>query len=313
MKEQDFFVSVVIPNYCHANFLDQRIQSVLNQTYQNFELIILDDKSPDDGASRTVIEKYRENPHVSHIVYNEENSGSTFKQWNKGFSLARGSLIWIAESDDYCENTLLEKLVEEFKKDDKLTLAFCRSQKVDSVGKPIVVKSLDFFKKQHLSGKDFINRFMVLGNFCNNASACLFKKEIALRIDSVYTSFRAAGDAMFWIEIAEQGNVAVIKEKLNYFRQHHNKVTPQKTLQGVNSKEFKKIFDYLVSRKVLRAKKQRLMFDYHHKMISERNLASEGVRQDLFVLWNFTGAVGFWGRIKLKLLLLLRHRLNLYI
>jgi glycosyltransferase involved in cell wall biosynthesis len=73
-------VSVIIPNYCHSQFLVQRIESVLNQTYQNFEVIILDDCSPDAGASKAVIEKYRGNPHVSHIVYNEENSGSTFKQ-----------------------------------------------------------------------------------------------------------------------------------------------------------------------------------------------------------------------------------------
>ena len=104
-------VSVIIPNYCHAKYLDQRIQSVLNQTYPNFEVIILDDCSPDDGASRAVIEKYRFDPHVTHIIYNETNSGSTFKQWNKGFSLAEGELVWIAESDDFCEDMLLEKCI----------------------------------------------------------------------------------------------------------------------------------------------------------------------------------------------------------
>ena len=97
------FVSVIIPNYCHAKYLDQRIQSVLNQTYQNFEVIILDDCSPDGGASKAVIEKYRNNSHVSHIVYNENNSGSPFKQWKKGADMAQGELLWIAESDDYAD------------------------------------------------------------------------------------------------------------------------------------------------------------------------------------------------------------------
>ena len=115
-------VSVIIPNYNHALYLDERIQSVLNQSYGRFEVIILDDLSKDN--SREVMEKYRDHPHVSHIVYNTENSGSTFKQWAKGFALAKGELIWIAESDDSCSPELLQKLVAEFEKDDDLVLAY---------------------------------------------------------------------------------------------------------------------------------------------------------------------------------------------
>ena len=101
--------SVIIPNYNHAKYLEERIQSVLNQTYQNLELILLDDKSTDNSLE--VINKYRDNPHVSQIVVNEHNSGSAFKQWHRGIELAIGELIWIAESDDYCSPTFLEVLV----------------------------------------------------------------------------------------------------------------------------------------------------------------------------------------------------------
>ena len=107
-------VSVVIPNYCHSKYLEQRIESVINQTYKNIEIIILDDCSPDEGASKAVIEKYRNKPLISHIVYNEVNSGSTFKQWNKGIVLAKGELVWIAESDDFAKETMLEELVPLF-------------------------------------------------------------------------------------------------------------------------------------------------------------------------------------------------------
>jgi glycosyltransferase involved in cell wall biosynthesis len=81
-------VSVILPNYNHAVFLQKRIDSIFNQSFTDFELIILYDFSTDN--SKEIIEQYREHPHVSHIVYNTENSGSTFKQWGKGIELAKG-------------------------------------------------------------------------------------------------------------------------------------------------------------------------------------------------------------------------------
>lgn len=84
-------VSVIIPNYNHALYLKQRIDSVLNQAFQAFELIILDDCSTDN--SREIIEQYRDNPKVSQIIYNQENSGSVFKQWIKGIELCQGDYI----------------------------------------------------------------------------------------------------------------------------------------------------------------------------------------------------------------------------
>ena len=99
-------VSVIIPSYNHEKFLKERIDSVLNQTFQDFELIILDDLSPDN--SREIIESYRAHPKVSQIIYNEKNSGSTFFQWNKAvLSLAKGEFIWIAESDDVADPKFL--------------------------------------------------------------------------------------------------------------------------------------------------------------------------------------------------------------
>lgn len=122
-KNNTPLVSVIVPNYNHARFLDERMESILGQTFQNFEVIILDDLSTDN--SREVIEKYRNDPHVSQIVYNEQNSGSPFKQWNKGFRLAKGKLVWIAESDDSCEPTMLERLVRCFEQHPDLSYAFC--------------------------------------------------------------------------------------------------------------------------------------------------------------------------------------------
>ena len=69
-------VSVIIPNYCHAPYLRQRIDSVLAQSYPDFEVVLLDDCSTD--GSREVIERYRNHPRIKQIVYNDRNGGSAF-------------------------------------------------------------------------------------------------------------------------------------------------------------------------------------------------------------------------------------------
>src|SRR5687767_7542575 len=104
------FFSVIIPNYNHHAFLHERIESVVKQTYPYFEVIILDDASTDD--SKNIIEKYSNHPQVAQIVYNTRNSGSPFKQWQKGATLAKGNWLWIAESDDVADENFLAKAAE---------------------------------------------------------------------------------------------------------------------------------------------------------------------------------------------------------
>lgn len=237
-------VSVIIPNYCHAKFLDQRIQSVLNQTYQNFEVIILDDCSPDDGASKAVIEKYRKNPHVSHIVYNDKNSGSPYKQWSKGVDLAKGELMWVAESDDYADGQMLEILVTQFENHDGLSIAFCRSMAFSEKG---IIGPCGPFNIEEgvIQGKKFIHDYMVIGTGIVNASSAIFLKTAYLSISDIYTTFKGSGDHLFWIELAEKGNVAFIDKTFNFFRQHHGSTTQKLTRSGLNQIEDKRIFDYI--------------------------------------------------------------------
>ena len=85
-------VSVIVPNYNHAPYLRQRIDSILAQTYQDFELILLDDSSTD--KSEEVLLSYKDHPKVISLIINKQNSGSTFKQWDKGIELAKGEYIW---------------------------------------------------------------------------------------------------------------------------------------------------------------------------------------------------------------------------
>ena len=237
-------VSIIIPNYNHENFLDIRIQSILSQTYKNFEIIILDDCSTDN--SRSIIEKYRNNEHVTHIIYNEINSGSTFIQWERGFKLSKGELIWIAESDDSCEPNFLSTLVSKFA-NEKLALAFSRSMQIDQKG-----NSFGFFYTQealnkdlNIEGKEMIFHYLSGTNIVVNASSALIRKDILLRIEKDYMSFRGCGDWLFWILIVEKGDVSYVAKPLNLFRQHFNNTTSSLDKSGANPIEVYKIYMYL--------------------------------------------------------------------
>lgn len=241
------FVSVIIPNYNHAKYLDDRIQSVLNQTYQDFEVIILDDCSTDNSVE--VINKYKDNPHISSILINDKNCGLTFKQWHKGFELAKGELIWIAESDDKCEKELLETLVSFFEKDPMCVLAYTESvfYKDDGTTQYFCVKT----ESEIMDGKEFIAERMAVGNAIVNASSAVFKKSVAQCIDKQYTDFKGAGDRLFWIEIAEYGKVGIDYHKLNYFRIHDNNSTKRNYYEGINQREDFKILNYIRSKKYI--------------------------------------------------------------
>lgn len=256
-------VSVIIPNYNHEKYLQHRIDSVLNQTYQDFELIILDDKSKD--GSIEIIEKYRNHPKVSHIVYNEVNSGTTFKQWKKGIELAKGEYIWIAESDDYADITFLEKVM----------LAVETNSSVIGFSKSYVIDEYDIIKRERaevlLSESCdldyFLSHLLLYGNVVYNASMVVFRKDaINESIWTELTKLTYCGDWLFWANLAmnAQGTVSEVKEFLNYFRTHSSNVSNRSEVNGLTFLE-----GFPISKMI--AKKQRIALGkgYRQKWFNE--------------------------------------------
>lgn len=228
-------VSVIVPNYNHSRYLKQRIDTILEQSYQNFEVIILDDCSIDD--SRNIIEEYRNNNKISEIIYNKINSGSTFKQWNKGIGLAKGELIWIAESDDFAEPDLLKNLTLEFDADPELGIAYCQSNRVNDKNEvtgnwQFWTEDLDsalFKTRFKLPGKDYISRFLIYRNTIPNASAVLFKKKIYKVAGGADETILKCSDWFTWIKILLFSNIAYVPQLLNNFRYHDNSVIAMAT------------------------------------------------------------------------------------
>lgn len=220
-------VSVILPNYNHESYLHERIDSILEQTFQDFELIILDDHSSDN--SKDIIEKYRNHPKVSQIIYNNTNSGSTFYQWNKGVSLAKADYIWIAESDDVADERLLQTLYDKITEDDDITIAFCQSYRMNQFGEvtgdwldqTIDIDEGNYYSKDFkINGHEFIKKFLIKKNTIPNASGVLFRKDAFLSVGQSDTSIGYIGDWLMWLKLATIGDIAFSSQRLNYFRYH---------------------------------------------------------------------------------------------
>ena len=190
-------VSVIVPNYCHAPYLEQRIESILQQTFQDFELILLDDCSTD--GSREILERYRNHPKVSGIFYNERNSGSPFKQWKKGLSKATGDYVWIAESDDFSSPCFLERCVRILDTRPDCSIVFTSSYIVDSHSRTIREEAPVKYPKHkqiRFGSRFFLYRFLCPRNTIYNAGMALVRRS-ALPADDNYTQYRYCGDWLF--------------------------------------------------------------------------------------------------------------------
>lgn len=218
-------VSVVVPNYNHARFLPKRIESILRQTFQDFELILLDDCSTD--GSRSILSRYSGDSRVR-IELNQANCGSPFKQWNKGLRLARGEYVWIAESDDYADERLLERLAPRLESDPRVAFAYCRSWCVsDDVLLDRFADSYLGFADRHRWTSDFLvdgreecRNYFVFTNPVPNASAVVFRKAVYESVGGADEGYRLCGDWKLWASMALTGRIAHVGEPLNYYRFH---------------------------------------------------------------------------------------------
>ena len=244
MMKQKPLVSVIVPNYNYAQFLRQRIDSILTQSFTDYELILLDDASTDD--SRAILESYRDNPHVSCIVYNEQNTASPFAQWQKGLSLAQGKYVWIAESDDYADASFLSEVVPIMEQHPKAAVCFTGSRRVDPQGNALPFDNDYWSRKPSLNrhgyrvldGNAYILHNLYWQDYIYNASGVLFKREALKNVDvSMCIAMHCSGDWLFWAKLAAQGQVIEVYKKLNYFRSHPVSASTQGGRNGTAMKE----------------------------------------------------------------------------
>lgn len=220
-------VSAIVPNYNHARFLPQRLDSILAQTYPNLDILVLDDGSTD--GSREIIDDYRRrHPDRIRTLFNDERSGNVFRQWRKGLESVDGDLVWICESDDHCEPDFVEKLVPHFR-DRSVHVAFGKIQFSDRDG--AFREGLDQYREGAEPGiwgepltrparEWFANGFGV-NNVIANVGGCLWRRpSLSEAVWSEAQTFSVLGDWFLHAQVAGGGQITWEPDAVAYFRQH---------------------------------------------------------------------------------------------
>jgi glycosyltransferase involved in cell wall biosynthesis len=214
-------VSVLIPAYNYANFLDETIQSALGQTYTDFELLIVDNCSTDNTAE--VVGKYLSDKRVSYHR-NERNLGLV-GNWNRCLELAKGEYIKFLCADDKFDSTILEKYVPVMDSDPGISLITCDKQAFGAKSHETITP-VTHKQPGHKSVLD-----MLLANYCwiGEPTSVMFRRR-DLKVGRFSNDYIQYVDWEFWIRLLAIGDCYVVPEKLAYVRFHPR----------TNSKQLKK-------------------------------------------------------------------------
>lgn len=255
-------VSVIVPNYNYANFLEQRLNSIVRQTFRDFEVIFLDDASSDASVA-LVQEKF--STAISVMDINPVNTGNPFVQWNRGVRQAKGEYIWIAEADDFCEPDFLERMVAVLDKHPSVGLAYCLTTPVDLEGRVIDADFFDHFVSDLLpnrwadsyvsSGVDEIDNALLFKNTITNVSGVLFRKQSYIKSGYAAENLRMCGDWLSYCRILTVSDAAFVRSALNFHRQHPAKLTLNSVLNLTYFREYLQVQKYLQARLVAPEKK----------------------------------------------------------
>ena len=206
-------ISVIMANYNYAKYIEKAISSVIHQTYQDVELIIIDDGSTDD--SWEIISKYKEIYSEKITAIKQKNSGQA-DSFNKGFKHAKGDIICFLDSDDYWEKNKLEVIKDIFCKNHNISIIQHNLYliKDETPTKHLYAKQLfhgDYFSKTKKSGE--LPGFMP-------TSALSFSRKALKEVFPLPIVFKTCADGYLARTSFCFGNVHVLENSLGYYRLH---------------------------------------------------------------------------------------------
>jgi glycosyltransferase involved in cell wall biosynthesis len=216
-------VSVIVASYNHAEFLEQRMDSLINQTYQDIEILVIDDCSPDNSVE--ILRRYESNPKVRLII--REKNGGWVTVSNQGIEMSVGEFVIFANCDDACDPRMIERLVDSIGKNSVSGVAFCRSQMVDerdqALGDDYEIREKSIRKRcivDTFIDRSEMYRFLLHSCVIPNLSAALIRRSCFDKVGVLTSKYRACSDWDLFFRITNDFDFCYVAEPLNRFRQH---------------------------------------------------------------------------------------------
>ncbi len=220
-------VNIVVPSYNHGRYIGERIISIVNQTYRNWRLLVIDDCS-DDNSDKVIREL--QSKYGFKYIRNSKNSGTPFSSWARLSELPRSDYVWICESDDIADKMFLEIGIEKLRKNPSAVLFYSASKIIDESG--MVIGSTDQYFRENWriniwdedrfsTGQKELVDFQIQGQTVPNMSSALVRSEaFSVSLDPLLSRLKLTGDWLFIGKVMTYGDVIYSKEKLNSFRKH---------------------------------------------------------------------------------------------
>lgn len=239
-------VSVIIPSYNMARYVGEAIESVLAQTYKNYELIVVDDGSTDNTAE--VVKKYLKPQAVSYI--HKENKGISVAR-NTGIKASRGEFIAFLDADDIWLPEKLEHQIK-FMDSDKVGIVGCGAYIINEKG-----EIFDNFIK-----KTYPNRSLLLGvlnmkNVVSGGSEALARKKCFDVVGIFDENLKSSEDWDMWLRIAYHYDIVFVEKPLVKIRERTNSLCSPSNAQKMLDSDLlvlSKLFQHTKTNVFLRRK-----------------------------------------------------------
>jgi len=255
-------VSVIIPTYNRENFLKRAIRSVLNQTFQDFELIVVDDGSDDN--TKEAVGSFN-NDKIKYIY--RENSGGGAKPKNAGIKIAQGNYIAILDDDDEWLPEKLEKQVRFLDEHQDIAVAGCNyfiKKEFEELGSFFFIKGTEFLKEYKIPEyKDLFKRLLVTDDM-GPGSTMVYRKEVFEKVGLFDENLKSGQDKEMRIRLAEKRcRFGFIREPLVIYNTGHNNIS----FLGLSIEEREKDWEYIFNK-------------YRKYYQADKNLFSNKLRYD---------------------------------